>query len=910
LFTDIQGSYRQWERHPAAMPGALAVHDAILQRSVAANGGRIFKTIGDAVCAVFDEPLDGARAAIDAQRALFGTDWQALGIAQPMTVRMALQAGEAAERDGDFTGLVLNRISRLLSAGHGGQVLLTRAIAEAIEAHVIDGVEIRDLGERRLRDVPGANRIYQLEIAGLPNAFPPLETLDAIAHNLPVALNTCLDREIELAEIRRLLLDSPARLVTLLGPGGIGKTRLALHAATQVIDAFPGGIWFIDLSGIRDAALAPTAVASVLGVRIEPGIDIQRALSEAIGEREMLLLLDNCEQIVDGVARFIGGLLPTVPGLRVLATSRVPLELRGEQRIDIGPLPVELDEDAGPAVQLFIERARQIRPSFEMTGANQESIYDICRRVDGIPLALELAAARVAVLSPEALRTRLSSRLSLLTSTSRDLPERHQTLRAAIEWSYALLSHEEQAAFRALSVFQGGWSLAGAQAVTGLDDAATMQILGSLRDKSLVRLAETDDADPRYSMLETIQEYGMEQLTASAELGRVRVSHAAYFTGVSAEASQYVQGGPHQQGWLATIDREIANLRAAIQGSIDASDASTAIDLSINLWYYWSIRGLMEEGQRWLSEALTLATEVDQSLRARAMRMLGNLCVERGEVPAADSLYRASLAICRSIGDDMGTANSLSFLGMVSGMRGQHGEEYAFQIEALERCRALNVTRGIAVSLINLSIWALNQGKYDEALEFLDQVRVEQERLQDEIGLAFGLAYRAYVLRSLGELDEAADLFEAAEESLFCGEAFEGVSFARSGRAMVELQRGNAELAALLGDEALSGNRERGDKVAIAEALEVIGAISVEIGMPERGAESLGAASYLRELTDVPTPRHFVDLIDSARVALQAVLGPRGFAKHWENGRQREKRSAWLLIAPPGLLGLTGAMAS
>lgn len=907
LFTDIEGSYRQWERHPIAMPAALAAHDAILQRAVAAQNGHVFKTIGDAVCAVFDHPLDGVRAAIAAQQELFATDWQALGLVQPIRVRMALQDGEVVEHDGDFSGLVLNRISRLLRAGHGGQVLLSRSVADQIERAGIDQVGLRDLGERRLRDVPGAHHIYQLEIAGLPHAFPPLETLDAVAHNLPVALNTCLDREAELAEIRRLLLDSPARLVTLLGPGGIGKTRLALHAASQLIDVFPGGIWFVDLSGIRDTALISTAVASVLSVRVEPGIDTQRALIEAIGDREMLLVLDNCEQIVDGVARFIAGLLPTVPRLRVLATSRAPLELRGEQRIEIGPLPIEKNDDAGPAVQLFIERAQQIRPSFEMTETNQESVYEICRRVDGIPLALELAAARVAVLSPEALRARLSSRLTLLTSTSRDLPERHQTLRGAIEWSYALLSPEEQSAFRTLSVFQGGWSLAGAQAVIGLDDVATMEILASLCDKSLVRLSESDDAEPRYSMLETIQEYGMELLTASGDLDTKRVAHAEFFVDLSAEASQFIQGGPHQMRWLGILDREIANLRVALEGALDLGHAASAVDLSINLWYYWSTRGLLEEGQRRLASALNLASEVDQRLRARALLALGNLCVERGELPAAEVLYRQALQISRSEDYALGIAQSLSVLGMVSGMQGQSEEEYVYQIEALDRCRSLGVPRGIASSLVNLAVWALNMGKFDDALAYLDQVRAEQERLQDDVGLTFGKAYRAYVLQSMGKFDEAANLFEEAEEESLRSDMLDGVCFAQVGRAVVELERGNLALALLLAEEALAGSRIRGDRIFIANAFDVLAMVCSKSGDPQQGAEALGAAHHLRTVTNTPTPAYWAPRVAHARSNLEALLGSREFARHWERGRQTEMRSNWLVVAPPELLELVAS---
>ncbi len=909
LFTDIEGSYRQWERHPEAMPRALAVHDAILQRAVASNGGRIFKTIGDAVCAVFSFPLDGARAAVAAQRDLHATDWQMLGLAQPLTVRIALQTGEAVERDGDFHGLVLNRISRLLRAGHGGQVLLAGSVADEIQPDGIAGVGLRDLGERRLRDVPGANRIYQLEIEGLPNAFPPLQTLDAVAHNLPVALNTCLDREVELAEMRRLLLDSPTRLVTLLGPGGIGKTRLALHAATQLIDAFPGGIWFVDLSGIRDPALMPTAIASVLGVRVETGTDTQRAITENVGDREMLLLLDNCEQIVDGVAQLISGLLPNAPGLRILATSRVPLELRGEQRIDIGPLPIELDQHAGPAVQLFIERAQQIRPSFELTTANQESVYEICRRVDGIPLALELAAARVAVLSPDALRSRLSSRLSLLTSTSRDLPERHQTLRAAIEWSYALLRPEEQVAFRALSVFQGGWSLAGAQAVTGLDDVATMEILGSLRDKSLVRLSETDDGEPRYSMLETIQEYGFEQLTASGDLEAARAAHTSYCVQLTEQAMMPIEGGPQQQFWLAAIDSEIANLRFALQWSLESRSAEQALDLCMNLWFYWSTRGLGIEGHAWFGEAVALAESIDPLLRAAALRRMGNLGVERGELRSAEALYQTSLEIVRSREDPLGLAQSLSALGMVAGMQGRSGDEFSFQSEALSLCQEIGSKRGEISCLVNLAVWARNSGDIQEAFRFHEEAIALQLELSDDVGLALSQIYLAQLYEDSGELECAADLLEKAEQTLGGMQASDGLHFCWLRRASIELKRGNVALSTILIADAVAGYRLRGDRPMLAASLEVDAMILVAQGKMTLAAEKLGAAEHLRTVTNAPLSSVEAPLLDEIIQVVEAEIGLPRLELHREMGKQQEMRARWLEIAIPNAFD-SGAGAS
>lgn len=906
LFTDIEGSYRQWERHPEAMPRALAAHDAIVQEAVSGSGGRIFKTVGDAVCAVFERPADGVRAAVHAQRALHDADWNEIGLAQPLTVRMALQAGEAEERDGDYAGLVLNRISRLLRAGHGGQVLISPYVAADLQRVTLPGVGVRDLGERRLRDVPGANHIYQLEIDGLPATFPPLETLDAIAHNLPVALNACLDRESEQARIRRLLLDSPARLVTLLGPGGIGKTRLALHAAGQLIDSFSGGVWFIDLSGVRDAGLVPATIASVLGVRLEPGADPVATIAAQVGDRQLLLILDNCEQIIDGVAHFVAALLPQATGLRVLATSRVPLQIRGEQRVEIGPLPVELDQLAGPAVQLFLERAQQMRPAFELTDANRESIFEICHRVDGIPLALELAAARVAVLSPEALRNRLSSRLSLLTSSSRDLPERHQTLRAAIAWSYALLTEEEQRAFRQLSVFQGGWSFAGAQAVLGLDELATVEVLVSLRDKSLVRLSETDDAEPRYSMLETIQEYGFEQLTGHDELDAARSVHAEFYVGLTEQSERPIQGGPEQRFWLDTIDREIANARIALQWSLDSGAIEQALQLCMNLWFYWSSRGLGEEGQHWFEQIIEMTGEVDPLLQAAALRRMGNLSVERGDIAAAEMLYCKSLEIVRAGDDVLGLAQSLSSLGMVLGMQGHSDEEYAYQSEALALCRGMGALRGTVACLVNLAVWARNVGQPAEALRLHDEAFALQLEQRDEIGVAFSQIYMAQIRIDLGELDVASALLEQAEQQLVGMQNSDGLLWIGLKRAALELKRSNPARVSILIEEAIEGYRRRGDLRMLAEALETKAAAAVVLGNYSDGAEALGAARHLRVRTAAAISPVDAPILERTDQALRLALGDNLFAMHWELGRQREIRAGWdrFLMLQPQTTGI------
>lgn len=900
LFTDIQGSSGLWERFPDAMPLALEAHNEQLRAAVREHGGHIFKTAGDSVCAVFGDPVDGARAAITAQRSLHFTNWHAFGLGQPLTVRMALQSGMADEQDGDYFGPVLNRTSRLMRAGHGGQVLVCPLVAAAVERHWSSGVRVRDLGERRLRNIPGICHIYQLEIDDLPANFPPLQTLDPIAHNLPAEVNACLDRDTELVSIQHLLLDSPTRLVTLLGPGGIGKTRLALHAAWQLIDAFANGVWFVDLSSIRVAESVPRTIAAAVGARIEPGQDPVAALTAWAGDRQSLLILDNCEQIVDGVATCVATMLPATPGVRLLATSRIPLRIRGEQRIEIGPLPVELDDHAGPAVQLFLERAQQLQPDFELTSSNQTAIVEICHRVDGIPLALELAAARVTSLGTGAVQRRLSSQLALLTSGNRDLPKRHQTLRAAIDWSYALLAAGEQRAFRQLSIFRGGWSLAAAQAVIGLDELETADVLGSLREKSMVRISETAHGELRYSMLETIREFGHEQLLASADYGPTQTAQIAFFVDLASEAAQHIAGSPTQQYWLGIIDQELANFRTAIQHSLDVGDRESAIDLSIDLWFYWSTRGLQEEGQRWLAAALT--RDVDQKLRARALRTLGNLCVERGELPAAESFYRISLDVSRSVEHALGIAQSLTFLGMVAGMQGHTDEEYRFQIEALDRCRALGSDRGIATSLVNLAVRDIGQAQYDEALERLDEVRSIFERLQDEISLAFQQIYRAQVLRHLERFDEAAVLLEDAEQVCTRLNAPDGLHFARQHRALVELGRGNLARAALLADDAVEGYRERGDRAMLSEALETAALVSTRLGESARAAELLGAASYLRQSTNAAANPHWSRELEKARIQLDAALGSYQVAVAWERGRQDEMRASWLVVAPPELL--------
>lgn len=874
LFTDIEGSYRQWERHPEAMPRALAQHDAILQSTIEAHGGRIFKTIGDAACAAFDAPIAAVRAAVEAQRTLHATDWQAIGLERPLTVRMALQTGAAEERNDDFSGLVLNRISRLLRTGHGGQILLTGTLAEALDREPVAGARLRDLGDRRLRDVPGVTRILQLEIDGLPAAFPPLATLDTISLDLPVMLDACLGREAELHHIRWLLLDARARLVTLLGPGGIGKTRLAVQAASQMVDAFPDGIWFVDLASVRDPAVVPTAIAAVLDAPVGGAATTALRLAEAIADRQLLLLLDTCEPVGDGVSDVVASVLPVAPGVQILATSRFPLHVRGEQRVEIGPLPIEQDAGDGPAVQLFLERAQQVRPSFTLTPGNRQIVRDICQRVDGIPLALELAAARIGVLGPDALRNRLSSRLAVLKSANRDVPERHRTFHDAIDWSYALLPPDEQTAFRALSVFQGGWSLDAACAVTGLDETTTIAVLSSLRDNSLVRSVEAADGRARYAMFETIQEFGNDRLAENAEQHAVQTRFCQYFAGIVDAFGATRPGDAEHERFLRLLGPEIGNIREVLGLLIRRGDAAAALRLCLESWHFWSMRGAAAEGSQWFQAALDRAAALDPQVRARALRQMGNFAIETGDTRRARALYEQALTIADAAGDADGAAVTLALLGMVASL--QCRDETA--IDLLDRSiaygRAHDDVQMIMISTVNRAITARNIGDLDGAHALLEAVMDLQQHLGDEFGLAWTHFYLAHLAIDTGNLTAAGEFLAYAQEAFDRLSDHEGSARARVMQALVLVRRGHPTTARGVLDQAIAAHQSRNDRLSLAQAQEVLAELELAATNLPEAAAAIGRAEGLRDQCGAPVPIADRPAIDRIVLTLRSAMPP------------------------------------
>jgi len=512
LFTDIEGSSRLWENHADAMGVALARHDAILREAFEARGGHVFKTVGDAFCVAFPVALGALEAAVEAQRRLMGEPWEDIG---RMKVRMALHTGGAESRDGDYFGPVLNRVSRLLAAAHGGQILLTLATEELVRDHLPEAVSMRDLGERRLRDLNRPERVFQVAAPDLPADFPALRSLEIFPNNLPVQLTSFIGREKEMLEVRRLL--GTTHLLTLTGTGGTGKTRLSVQVAADMLDQFPDGVWLIELATIDEAAQVASAIAAPLRVREEAEEEMLATLTNFLRNKRLMLILDNCEHLVAESARIAETLLRACPGLQILASSREPLGIAGERTWPVPSLSIPeswREEIRGEhaaerlteyeSVRLFIDRATAVRPGFKVTNENAPYVAEICWRLDGIPLAIELAAARIRVLALDQIAKRLDDQFRLLTGGSRTALPRQQTLRALIDWSFDLLTDQERVLLRRLSVFAGGRTLEAVEAVCSdekMEDWEIIDVLTSLVDKSLVTVEKPPGKEPRYTCL-------------------------------------------------------------------------------------------------------------------------------------------------------------------------------------------------------------------------------------------------------------------------------------------------------------------------------------------------------------------------------------------------------------------------
>ncbi len=611
LFTDLEGSTRLWEAHPEAMRAALEEHDEILNKAIGSHHGAVFKHTGDGILAVFSSAGDAVTAAAEAQREIGSRPHPDVGT---LRVRMAINTGEAEPRGDDYFGPALNRASRLLAAGHGGQILVG-LVTERL-ARLGEELRLIDLGEHRIRDLVRPERVFQLAGSGLPSEFPSLVTLDEIPNNLPMLATSFVGRDQELAEVEKLIRG--ARLVTITGVGGAGKTRLALQVAASMSAEYPGGTWLVELAAITDPDLVVSAAAGSLGVAEQPGRPLLDSLVEHLEGSRTLLIIDNCEHVIGAGARLVDAILAGTGEVSIIATSRELLGIGGEIAYGMRSMAMPLDtrtvspQELGryDAVRLFVERAAASRPEFHLSGENSPAVAEICTRLDGMPLALELAAARVRSFSPQQIAEHLDRRFRLLTGGSRTALPRQQTLAAAIDWSYQLLEPMERELFERLSVFQGGFTLEAAESVCSdeaMDALEVLDLIPSLVDKSLVS-ADTNRAEARYALMETIRQFARDLFDDHGRAEEFRRRHAEYFVGLAEAAEPHVRG-VDERLWWGRIDADLDNLRQAMLWSAESAYPELGLRIAGAIWRFWWFTIRHSEGIRWLRATLKAAGE-------------------------------------------------------------------------------------------------------------------------------------------------------------------------------------------------------------------------------------------------------------------------------------------------------------
>jgi predicted ATPase/class 3 adenylate cyclase len=848
LFTDIEGSTRLLQTLGEEWKTVLEAHNRLVRDAIREASGFDLPTEGDSFFAVFRTAPAAVTAAAAAQRALAANPWPHNA---SVRIRIGMHTGVGTVGGDNYVGLDVHRAARIAAAGHGGQVLLSSATCELVRAGLPHGLGLRDLGEHRLKDLARPERIFQLTIDALPAEFPPIHSLETPS-NLPVQRTSFVGRAREVARIKDLLR-GPG-LLTLTGPGGSGKTRLALHAARELLDDYPDGVFFIELAPITEPRLVPSSIAASVGARAEGARPVLDTLRDHVRDREMLLIVDNFEQVLDA-SSVVADLLGAAPRMRILVTSREPLHIMGEQEFTVPPMGVpDTGQLAAPeelmnyeAVALFVQRARAVDPGFGLTEANAPTVAELCLRLDGLPLAIELAASRVKLLSPQAILERLENRLKLLTGGPVDLPARQRALREAIGWSYDLLAKAERALFRRLSVFRGGWTLDAAEIVAnpaGELGHDPLEVLGSLVDKSLAIRSPTASDAVRFRMLETIREFGVEQLESAGEAEATRERHTSYFL-QAAEAAQPHLRGIQRKRWLDGLELEHDNLRAALRRAIDAGHAQIGLRLVASLWRFWHLRGHLAEGRRWAEEVLALPAASERTAeRARALTALGGLAYWQEDVPATRGAYEEALAIARELGDRSAEAEGIYNLAYVPAYEGDTAGAVLLFEESRAAFEELGLRRGVADVLWILGIVA---------------------RLEGDLSRSRALAEESLLLHRQGE-----DLF--------------GVTDALHTLGRTALAQNDLATAASSFLEALNNDEQVGNRTGMAIVMDNLAAKASAEGKHLRALRLAGASEAIKEAAGGHAPPPLIDLPDPREAAREA-LGKAAVEAAWEEGR-------------------------
>jgi predicted ATPase/class 3 adenylate cyclase len=859
LFSDIEGSTVLLHRLGHLYGEALSAQRALLRAAISEWRGWEMGTEGDSFFVVFASASDAVHCCVAAQRALGGYDWPD-GAA--VRVRMGLHSGEPSRHEDGYIGIDVHRAARIAATAHGGQVVMSRITWQLAQPDSTAGLSARDLGFHRLKDIEEPERIFQLAGPGLAGQFPPLKSLGAPT-SLPTPATRLVGRESDLDRLRALIFRPEVRLVTLTGTGGVGKTRLALAAAASLDSAFLQGVFFVALAAVGDAEVMWKAIAGELDV----DGDAPAAVMEHLRDRQALLVLDNLEQL-HGAAEVAAALLAAAPRLVVLATSRRPLHVPGEHELPVPPLDLPREATveqvaACAAALLFVQQADMVRPGFAVTAANAADIAAICRRLDGLPLAIELAASRVKLLSPRALLARLGHSLALAGADA-GRPSRQQTLRATIAWSHDLLIPEHAAVLRRAGVFAGGWDLDALTTVT-LPAGDSLEAAGELMDVSLVTVTEGPDGEPRFGMLEMIRDYALERLAEAGELEGTRRRHAEHYAGLAEGARDQLVGSAQ----FATLDRleaDYDNLRAALTWSLGSSAVDPAPDgervaiglqLVQALGQFWNIRGHAGEGRRWLQRAVDLAADDAGAPLASAAHWLGMLLLQHGELDAAVQLFERSLVIWRDLGERDQQARELNSLGGTHRRRRDLDAARSALNRCIAICREVGNEGRLGGALTNLGQTELHADNLDLATELLQEALALHRKHEDSMGAAVDLISLAYIGLLTGRAREARGLLSGTLDYL----------------------------------------ASSGDSEAAADVLELAACIAAELGEGPRAACLAGAASALRELVSMPISPEEADVLEGYLARVRVATAPGEWEAELAVGRALTQEQAVTLLA-------------
>jgi predicted ATPase/class 3 adenylate cyclase len=856
LFTDIEGSTRLGNELADRFDAILVAHHQLIREVLARHGGIEVSTEGDAFFAVFPAAPPAVAAAVEGQRSLATHPWPD---GAQIRVRMGLHTGDGRLGGDNYVGTDVNRAARIAAAGHGGQVLLSDATRALVAQRLPSGVAIRDLGSHRLKDLPEPERIWQLEIDGLTNDFPEIRSLDARPNNLPLPAASLIGRTAELAAIVDLVRER--RLVTLTGPGGTGKTRLALAAAHHLLADFVDGAYFVALQDARDRPTVAATTAMALGVREKYDRDLEQGVKAFVGHRKLLLVLDNFEQVVEAGAPVVTELLAVSSELHIVVTSRAVLHVAGEQEFSVPPLDVPDPRELPPlrvlgqveAIALFVQRARAVAPGFAVTDDNARAVTEISRRLDGLPLGIELAAARVKLLSPAAILDRLVRRLPVLTTTARDIPARQRTLHATIDWSYELLDPAERRLLVRLAVFAGGWTLEAAEEVCNPEsepEIDTLDGLSSLVDKSLVRpVADdgTEGAEPRFTMLQVIREYAAEKLDQEPDAETVRRRHAEWLLGLAETAKPELRKNDLRR-WQHRLRSEEENLRTALRWALERGEAELGLRTASAVWDFWHYWAEVREGIAWLESLLALpAAAAPTDARARGLDALGGLVYWQGKPDRAWDLYEEAVAIRRELGDDHALADALFETAWAAAA--------AYDLDRAraraEQARELYEKSGDATSVQLVTDWILIEPA---------------------------------ILGAGGDPETAIARVEAAYEmTRALGRAHDATDWL-SGRAMLHRLHGDPGSGLPVARDSIAAWYELGNLGRLPLALKVIAALELQAGDPRRAVRLEAAARRLSEDVGGDLYQVFGQLGDPIEEA-RPLLDPEEHARAIEEGR-------------------------